>query len=122
MNEDVLAAAVGCNKTKSLSSIEPLYDSLHCTLLDTKHTPLSQMPGRRCGVLRYWKADFGRSAALDSPVFVNDSLQKREAKRNSARAASVLLKSSPKKRIRSHDIPPSLRMSGQSCTNRDSRS
>src|ERR1019366_6201663 len=46
-------------------------------------------------------------------------LQKREATRSSARAAFVLLKSSLKKRIRSGDIPPSLRMSGQFCANRD---
>jgi hypothetical protein len=44
---------------------------------------------------------------------------KREATRNSARAASVLLKSSPKKRIHLNDIPPYIRMSGQFCTNRD---
>ena len=46
-------------------------------------------------------------------------LRKREATRNSARAASVLLKSSPKKGIHCDDIPPYLRMSGQFCTNRD---
>jgi|ERR1019366_569936 hypothetical protein len=36
-----------------------------------------------------------------------------------SRAASVPLKSSPKKGIHHDDIPPHLRMSGQFCTNRD---
>src|SRR5271169_2564246 len=36
------------------------------------------------------------------------------------RAASVLLKSSPKKRIHFDDIPQYVRMSGQFCTKRDS--
>jgi hypothetical protein len=65
------------------------------------------------------RGNFVPHAILQTTAPRRKRLQKREATRNAARAASVLLKSSPKKRIRSDDIPPSLRMSGQFCTNRD---
>jgi len=46
-------------------------------------------------------------------------LQKEKPPGTQARAASVLLKSSPKKGTHFDDIPPFVRLSGQSCTDRD---
>ena len=59
-------------------------------------------------------AGFVRPADFQSIVKASE----REAAGNLARAASVLLESSPKKGIHDDDIPLSVRMSGQSCTSR----
>src|SRR5215472_17540917 len=51
MNEDVLAAAIGCNETESLGIIEPLYSSLLCALLANKEYSVRADGGKRS----YWR-------------------------------------------------------------------
>ncbi len=72
-------------------------------------------PDRLAEYLELAKIAFGsRRRGIEYGEFSITSV--REAARNLATAASVLLESSPKKRIHRHDIPLSLRMSGQFCT------
>jgi len=110
--------------TMSLLHEFPHVERIHQSMYGYQHVSLFTL---RVDTLRhskfagnpYWPRGRSDGFCADGGFsIISVSFREREAARNLARAASVLLKSSPKKRIHGDDIPLSLRMSGQFCTNR----